>query len=71
MKEIEIGAFAKLHDLIENYDERTVIYRGMKSRNLPLLPKIGRIIPPESAKSRERSRHYPTSILCLTMIGIG
>ncbi len=53
MKEIEVGTFTKLHNLIENYDERTVIYRGMKSRNLPLIPKIGRIIPPESAKSKE------------------
>jgi len=30
-----------------------VIYRGIKSVNYPLIPKVGRIEPPESAKSRE------------------
>ncbi len=53
MKENEIKTFTDLHQLIENYDIRTVIYRGVKSVKLPLRPKIGRILPPESAKSRE------------------
>jgi len=30
-----------------------VIYRGVKSVSFPLIPKIGRIDPPQSAKSRE------------------
>ncbi len=55
MKETEIKAFTELHDLIANYDVRTVIYRGVKSVRLPLIPKIGRLVPPESAKSRERN----------------
>lgn len=53
MKEIEIKSFSELHNLIENYDTRTVIYRGVKSIDYPLIPKIGRIVPPDSAKSRE------------------
>lgn len=53
MKEIEIHNFAEFHKLIETYDERAVIYRGMKSVKLPLIPKIGRIVPPRSVGSRE------------------
>jgi hypothetical protein len=53
MKEIEIKTFTELHGVIEKYDARTVIYRGVKSEKFPLIPKIGRIIPPESIKSRE------------------
>ena len=53
MKEIRIHTFSELHETIERYDARTVIYRGMKSVKYPLTPKIGRIIPPESVGSRE------------------
>jgi type I restriction enzyme M protein len=53
MKEIEISTFSELHDLIETYDERTVIYRGIKSIKYPLMPKVGRIVPPKSIGSRE------------------
>jgi hypothetical protein len=53
MKEIEIKTFTELHQVIENYDARTVIYRGVKSSQFPLIPKIGRIVPPDSAKSKE------------------
>jgi hypothetical protein len=53
MKEIEIQTFSELHEIIETYDERTVIYRGMKSVKYPLIPKIGRIVPPPSIGSRE------------------
>ena len=53
MKQIEIHTFEELHQLIEAYDERTIIYRGMKSVKFPLLPKIGRIIPPRAIRSRE------------------
>ncbi|HEX2997380.1 MAG TPA: FRG domain-containing protein [Anaerolineales bacterium] len=52
MKETAIKTFAELHKLIENFDARTVIYRGVKSVQLPLIPKIGRITPLESVKSR-------------------
>ena len=45
MKQIEIHTFEELHQIIEAYDERTIIYRGMKSVEFPQLPKIGRIIP--------------------------
>ena len=53
MKEVEIQSFTELHDAIADYDARTVIYRGVKSVKYPLVPKIGRIVPPESARSRE------------------
>ena len=53
MKEIVINSFGELHEIIEKYDARTVIYRGMKSVQYPLIPKIGRIVPPDSAKSKE------------------
>lgn len=53
MKEIVIRSFIELHEIIEKYDARTVIYRGIKSISFPLIPKIGRIVPPSSIKSRE------------------
>jgi hypothetical protein len=53
MKEIEINTVTALHDLIETYDAGTVIYRGVKSINLPLMPKVGRIVPPPSIPSTE------------------
>ena len=55
MKEIEIRTFAKLHEIIENYDARTVIYRGVKSAKFPLIPKIGRITPPSFVPSKEEN----------------
>ena len=53
MKQIEIHTFEEFHQIIEAYDERTIIYRGMKSVEFPLLPKIGRIVPPPAIRSRE------------------
>src|SRR5215208_4267882 len=52
MKEIEINTFAALHEIIEAYDARTVIYRGIKSVKFPLIPKVGRIVPPKSIRSQ-------------------
>jgi len=53
MKEFEIKTFTELHEIIEKYDARTVIYRGVKSVKYPLIPKIGRIVPPSPMRSRE------------------
>ncbi|HEY9529152.1 MAG TPA: FRG domain-containing protein [Anaerolineales bacterium] len=53
MKQLEIHTFEEFHQIIEAYDERTIIYRGMKSVEFPLLPKIGRIVPPPAIPSRE------------------
>ncbi len=53
MREIEIDSFSALHDLIEQYDNRTVIYRGIKSVSFPLMPKVGRIVPPRAIRSTE------------------
>lgn len=55
MKEIEITAFAEFHNIIENHDARSVVYRGVKSANYPLIPKIGRIIPPVFMTSKEQN----------------
>ena len=53
MKEIVVTAFSELHEVIERYDTRNVIYRGVNSVAYPLVPKIGRVVPPDSVKSRE------------------
>jgi hypothetical protein len=53
MKEVKIETFSELHQIIDRYDARTVIYRGIKSVQYPLIPKIGRIVPPDSIGSRE------------------
>jgi hypothetical protein len=55
MKEYRIDNFTEFHKVIEKYDARTVIYRGMKSVDFPLIPKIGRIVPPASVGSREKN----------------
>lgn len=55
MKKQRIGDFVELYRAIEGYDARTVIYRGVKSVNFPLLPKIGRVEPPNFMKSREKN----------------
>ncbi len=55
MKEIRIDSFAEFHKVIEQYDARTVIYRGMKSVDYPLIPKVGRIIPPATVDSRDKN----------------
>jgi type I restriction enzyme M protein len=52
MQEIQIDSFTALHELIEQYDARAVIYRGVKSVNYRLMPKVGRIVPPPSIRSR-------------------
>ncbi len=55
MKEVKINNFTEFHEVIDKYDARTVIYRGMKSVDFPLIPKIGRLIPPDSVGSREKN----------------
>jgi hypothetical protein len=52
MRELQIDSFSALHDIIEQYDARAVIYRGVKSVDFPLMPKAGRIVPPPSIQSR-------------------
>lgn len=53
MKEIVIQTFTELHEIIDRYEARIVIYRGMNSVKYPLIPKIGRIVPPKSIGARE------------------
>lgn len=55
MNEYRIKNFIELHQIIEKYDARAVIYRGVKSVHYPLLPKIGRVVPPDAIGSREKN----------------
>lgn len=55
MQETEITSFTQFHEIIAAYDARNIIYRGMKSVSYPLIPKIGRIEPPDSVGSREKN----------------
>jgi hypothetical protein len=57
MKEIRINSFTEFHQIIDEYNARTVIYRGMKSVDYPLIPKVGRVVPPDSVGSREKNEH--------------
>jgi type I restriction enzyme M protein len=55
MKEHRIQNFIDFHAIVEKYEARSVIYRGVKSVRFPLLPKIGRVVPPDSIDSREKN----------------
>jgi hypothetical protein len=55
MQEYVIETFPQFHELIEQYNARTVIFRGIKSLEYPLIPKIGRVVPPDSIGSREKN----------------
>ncbi len=55
MKEIRVNDFTEFHQVIDRYDPRTVFYRGVKSVDFPLIPKIGRVVPPDSIGSREKN----------------
>jgi hypothetical protein len=46
MEEVVIQSFAELHEIIDRYENRIMIYRGVKSVMYDLVPKIGRILPP-------------------------
>ena len=53
MKERLIESFTNLHEIVEGYGLKTMIYRGVKSIDYKLIPKIGRIIPSPSVTSKE------------------
>jgi hypothetical protein len=55
MQEYVIETFPQFHEIIEQYNARTVIFRGIKSLEYPLIPKIGRVVPPDSIGSREKN----------------
>ena len=67
MKETEVKTFAELHAIIEQYDARAVIYRGVKSVDFPLIPKIGRIVPPDLAKADEMDKILIPNSIRLTL----
>jgi hypothetical protein len=39
---IEITTFVQLHDLIQNHDQDTTVYRGVFDSSFELVPKVGR-----------------------------
>jgi hypothetical protein len=55
MNEYRIQNFIDFHEVVEGYNARSVIYRGVKSVSFPLIPKIGRLTPPDSIGSREQN----------------
>ena len=55
MNEHEIHSFSDLHKIIESYRKKVMIYRGVKSVEYDLKPKIGRIEPTTSSKSKEKN----------------
>jgi hypothetical protein len=52
MNDTEIKSFTDIHEIVEGYGTKTIIYRGIKSKSFPLTPKIGRIIPMISDKKK-------------------
>ncbi|MFN2234857.1 MAG: FRG domain-containing protein [Anaerolineales bacterium] len=52
MEEYLIHSFGELHKIIDRYEDRKMIYRGVKSISYDLVPKIGRINPPTPDKDR-------------------
>ena len=52
MEEYRIHSFGELHEIIDRYENRMMIYRGVKSVSYDLVPKIGRISPPAPDKDR-------------------
>jgi hypothetical protein len=52
MEEYLIHSFGELHEIIDRYENRMMIYRGVKSVSYDLVPKIGRILPPSPDKDR-------------------
>lgn len=52
MNEYVINSFGELHSIIEKYNNKIMIYRGVESVAFDLLPKIGRISPPSSSIDR-------------------
>lgn len=68
MKTINIASFSDLHETIEDYGTKIIIYRGVKSVSYELIPKIGRIIPKSSSKgkvSEEKKENNEKEILRL------
>jgi hypothetical protein len=43
MAEFTISSFGDFHELVENYKDKSVVYRGVKSIEYELIPKIGRL----------------------------
>lgn len=52
MKETTIKSFTDIHEIVEGYSTKTVIYRGVKSQSFTLTPKIGRIVAVISDKKK-------------------
>jgi len=55
MEEYLIHSFGELHKIIDRYEDRKMIYRGVKSISYDLVPKIGRINPPTPDKDRSEN----------------
>ena len=53
MVDYEINSFDEFHRIVQDYDKKIVIYRGVKSSKYKLIPKLGRHSPTPSSRSKE------------------
>lgn len=56
MAEHLVTSFADFHDIVTNYSDIAVVYRGVRSIDFELLPKIGRYEKLHSADRRKEER---------------
>ena len=55
MEEYVIHSFGELHNIIDRYGTRIMIYRGVESVRFDLVPKIGRISPPSPSEGKSEN----------------
>ena len=56
MEDTTIKSFTDIHEIVEGYGEKTIIFRGVKSQSFPLIPKIGRIVSTISDKEKNETK---------------
>jgi len=44
LKDIQVNSFQDIHEFVEGYGMKTILYRGVKSQSFLLIPKVGRIV---------------------------
>jgi len=61
MAEKILESFVDLHNAIQNYGKRVVVFRGVKSIKFELIPKVGRFSKFTTANIQKKEReilHY-------------
>lgn len=57
MKETTINNFIELHDKVQQYDSKHVVFRGVKSAEYELLPSVGRLKISQEREFDKVERH--------------